>query len=259
MTELLELLTRASGIASDLIWAAALVFLRVGAAMALLPAFGEQVVPQRVRLVVALAFSAVVAPAVVDKMPPMEAGLGLPALVEVLAGLALGIGTRLFVLCLQIAGVMIAQATSLSQLFGGAVPDPLPAVGNLLIMAGLALAVAAGLHVKLAQLLILSYDVLPPGRLPGSGDMAQWGLAQVGRAFGLAFSLAAPFTIASVLYNVAIGVINRAMPSLMVSLVGAPALILGGLGLLFIVAPFLLGVWLQALEGFLNQPFRIAP
>lgn len=259
MTELLAILTRFSGVGSDYLWAAALVFLRVGAAMALLPAFGEQSVPQRVRLVAALAFSAIVAPAVADRMPDLAVGIAMPALVEVFAGLAIGIGLRLFVLALQIAGVIIAQATSLSQLFGGAVPDPLPAVGNLLVMAGLALAVVAGLHVKVAQLFILSYDVLPPGSLPGSADMARWGLSQIGRAFALAFSLAAPFTIAAVLYNVAIGVINRAMPSLMVSLVGAPALILGGLGLMVVVAPFALGAWVQALQGFLDQPFRFAP
>ena len=34
-----------------------IVFLRVGAAMAVLPAFGEQTVPGRVRLVLALAFA----------------------------------------------------------------------------------------------------------------------------------------------------------------------------------------------------------
>ena len=50
---------------------AAIVFLRMGAAMALLPAFGERVVPTRIRLVLALAFTAVVAPAVTAAVQPL--------------------------------------------------------------------------------------------------------------------------------------------------------------------------------------------
>ena len=49
-------------------WLGWVVFLRVAAAMALLPAFGSQSVPLRVRLALACAFAAVVAPAVADRV-----------------------------------------------------------------------------------------------------------------------------------------------------------------------------------------------
>lgn len=259
MNELLAILTQLSGLGAGMIWTATVVFFRVGTAMALLPAFGEQSVPQRVRLVLALAFTAVVAPTVGSQIPQPELGFALPLLVEVVAGLMLGIGMRLFVLALQMAGTIAAQAMSLSQLFGGAGPEPQPAVANLLVMGGLALAVVAGLHVRIAQLLILSYEMLPPGRLPVAADLARWGVFQISRAFSLAFSLAAPFTIAALLYNIALGVINRAMPTLMVSFVGAPALTIGGLILLAIVAPAALGIWLEGLHGFISHPFRAEP
>ncbi len=74
-------------------------------------------------------------------------------------------------------------------------------------------------------------------------------------AFALAFSLAAPFTIASFVYNLALGVINRAMPQLMVTFVGAPAITLGGLALLLVSAPILLGIWHQCLVDFIADPF----
>jgi flagellar biosynthetic protein FliR len=245
------------GLSETALWAGFLVFLRVGAAMALLPAFGEQAVPQRVRLVLGLAFTAVVVPAVSDQVAAVPQALALPLVTEVLAGLAIGLGLRMFVFALQMAGTMAAQAASLSQLFGGAGAEPQPAIAHLLTMTGLALAVMAGLHVRVAELLILSYDVLPPGRLPGAGDLADWGLHQVARAFALAFALAAPFAIASLIYNVALGVINRAMPQLMVAFVGAPALTLGGLILLALAAPLALPVWLHALQGFLAAPFAV--
>lgn len=258
MTELIGPLSQLAGMSQSVIWAAFLVFLRVGAAMAVMPAFGEQSVPQRVRLVVALGFTAIVAPAVSQDVAPLEGMLALPLLTEVVAGLALGIGLRLFVLALQMAGTIAAQSTSLSQLFAG-MGEPQPAMSNLFVVAGLALAVIAGLHVRVAELLILSYQILPPGQIAPAPDLADWGLAQVTRAFSLAFILAAPFVLASTIYNIALGVINRAMPQLMVMFVGAPALTFGGLVMLMIVTPLLLSVWMKALGTFLNAPFEAGP
>ena len=236
-------------------WGAFGVFLRVGAMLALAPAFGETVIPVRVRLAIALAFAAIVTPAL-PAPPPVT----LPALgAEVAAGLMLGIGLRLFVIALQVAGTIAAQATSLAQFFGGAGVDPQPAMSQLLVMAGLALAVMAGLHVRLAELLILSYDLMPPGRLPDAASLAQWGVAQTGRAFALAFAIAMPFVILSLVYFVALGAINKAMPQLMVALVGAPAITFAGLALLLVCAPLALPIWHDALAGFLRDPGGLPP
>lgn len=262
-------LAEIADLARGAFWVGFIVFLRVGAMMALVPAFGEQAVPMRLRLALALAFSIIVAPAVAPVLATAtatmsaSAGQGLyPARLlatEVTAGLILGIGLRIFVMALQIAGTIAAQASSLSQFFGGAGADPQPAMAQLLLIGGLALAVMAGLHVRIAGALILSYELLPPGVFAPVAMLADWGLIQVTRAFGLAFSLAAPFTIAGLIYNMALGVINRAMPQLMVAFVGAPALTLGGLVLLFLAAPLALSVWFQAFDLFLADPFRAAP
>nr|WP_280517767.1 flagellar biosynthetic protein FliR [Falsirhodobacter halotolerans] len=246
-------LSEATGLAADLWRQGFAVFLRVGALMALLPGFGEQVVPARVRLVLALALTAVVAPVVT--LPDLGlAGYGG----EVVAGLVLGLGLRLFIVVLQTAGAIAAQASSLSQILGGA-GEPQPAIGHLLTWGGIALAMSAGLHLRVVEALILSYDALPPGAVMSPGVMAEWGVAQVAQAFRLAFSLAAPFVAASLIYNVALGVINKAMPQLMVSMIGAPALTLGGLAMLAVVAPLALSLWLGALHDWLADPFAGAP
>ena len=117
----------------------------------------------------------------------------------------------------------------------------------------------AGLHVRAAELLILSYDLMPAGGYPDPARVSDWGLGLIGSTFTLAFSLAAPFVIAATIYNLAIGAINRAMPQLMVSMVGAPALTLGGLALLAIVTPILLAVWLETFSAHVAQPFGPAP
>jgi flagellar biosynthetic protein FliR len=256
ITELSGLLDLAEGVA----WAAVLVFLRVGAMVALMPGFGETAVPPRVKLALVLAFTVAITPILAERLPVAGSGSDMAMLgAEAVAGLILGVGMRLFLLGLQTAAAIIAQATTLSQLFGGAGPEPQPAIGNLLTMAGIALAMAAGLHVRAAELVVVSYDILPPGLFPDAGIAADWGLALVGRTFALAFSLAAPFVIAGMIYNLALGAINRAMPQLMVSMVGAPALTLGALALLAVVAPVLLSVWLGAFHDHLADPFRGPP
>jgi len=235
------------------------IFLRVGAAMSLLPGFGEKMVPARIRLVLAFAFTAVVAPAVqphVQALIESRPNSALVLLCETMTGLSLGMVLRLFVLAIEMAGSLAAQSASLSQMFGNS-GEPAPAIGHVLLMAGLTLALLSGLHVRLAGALILSYDALPVGQFPGAALMRDWGLAGISRAFALAFSLSAPFVIAALVYNLALGVINRAMPSLMLSMIGAPALTAGGLILLGVTAPLMLGVWNADFADFLANPFAV--
>jgi flagellar biosynthesis protein FliR len=254
IAELSGLLDLAEGLA----WAAALAFVRIGAMVALMPGLGDPAVPQRIKLALVLAFTLVVAPVLADQLAgqtPSFLALGG----EAVAGLILGIGLRLFLVALQTAAAIIAQATTLSQLSPGVTPEPQPAIGNLFLIAAITLAVTAGLHVRAAELVLLSYEVLPAGGWPAAADAAEWELALISRTFSLAFTLAAPFIIASMLYNLALGAINRAMPTLMVSMVGAPALTLGALALLAVATPVLLAAWLAAFGEHLAQPFDIAP
>lgn len=238
------------------------VFLRVGAAMAILPAFGERSVPERVRLILALCFTAIVAPAVhpgiLGKLGADRA-IGLLIATEAATGLMIGFALRLFVMALQVAGSIAAQSTSLSQIFGSAGADPQPAIGHLMVISGLAIAVTTGLHVRVAELFIYSYSITSPGEFLSANLASGWAISRVSVAFGLAFSLAAPFVIASLIYNIALGVINRAMPQLMVAFVGAPAITAGGLFLLFASLPILLSVWQSSLLGFFAHPFGSIP
>jgi len=246
------------GIAQDMLWHGFLILLRVGPVMALMPAFSEQSVPPLVKLILALSFTVVVAPAVpafTTTTPGAISDVMLYSATETIAGLTIGIGVRLFVLALQTAGSIAAQSTSLSQLLGGAASEPLPAMGHVLVVAGLALAMMTGLHIRVVQLLVLSYDILPAGQFPDARILAAWGTGQIAQAFSLAFTLAAPFVIISVLYNLTLGVINRAMPQLMVAFVGAPVITAGGLMMLLLMSPLMLSVWIDAMNAFLDNPF----
>jgi flagellar biosynthetic protein FliR len=241
-------------------WHGAIVFLRVAALTALLPGFGEQYIPMRVKLGIAMAFTFIVAPALSPMAPPEGIGAyaGL-AVTESLIGFALGIGIRLFVFAIQTAGTIAATATSLSQVLGGIGAAPMPAMGAVLLIAGLTLALMMGLHDRAAEFLIYSYQIFPVGEMPGASLISEWGVSRISKAFSLAFTLAAPFVITSVIYNVALGVINRAMPQLMVAFVGAPVITFGGLFILMVGSPMILGVWSEALMRFFADPGGLGP
>lgn len=224
------------------------VFLRVGAMMLVLPGLGDRMIPARVRLVGAFALTAAVTPSIA---PPPVVDEGI-ILVETSVGLALGAVLRFVASALTMAGMMAAQLTSLAQLFGNT--EPSSAMGNLLNLAGLALLMASGLPLMVVDLLIRSYDVLPLGLpMPGS-DVIAWGVSRAAQAFALAFALAAPFALAALIYNAAMGVINRAMPQLMVALVGAPAITWASSALLLLAAPMIVAVWKTAMIATLADP-----
>lgn len=253
MNEFLEPLAEIGHFSEPFILMGFLVFTRVAGMVALMPAFGEQMIPVRVRLAAAIAFTLIVAPLVT--VPAQYSPLTLIG--EAAVGLLYGLGMRFFIFALQTAGTMIAQAISLAQLFGLA-GEPQPVVGSFLTLAALALVVATGLHIRAAALIVQSYELFPPGSGLPAPDLAQWGVAQVSRSFGLAVSLAAPFLIASLLYNMALGIINRAMPQLMVTFIGAPAITLAGIALLAVAAPLMLDIWRGAFDGFMNDPLAAA-
>lgn len=262
MTGLIAQLSGVFGIAEGVIWQAALVFLRVGAAVALLPGLGESFLPQKVKITAVMVITAIVFPAVLEAPagllgpdPQSTVFTPLNIAAELVAGLLLGFTLRLMILCLQTAGTMIGQSISLAQMFHGTGPEPQPIVSNLLTLGGLVLFCSMGGLARSVELLVYSYEVLPPGQLPDPGEISRWALGLTARAFSLAFMLSAPFILAALLYNLALGAINRAMPSLMVTFIGAPALTLGGLILLALASPFLLQSWHDALGVRLLDPF----
>ena len=235
----------------------ALVFFRVGAVIFVLPAFGEMLVPMRVRLAGAIAFTMVTVPAVLPDI--LSASLPahpfiLLALSEAVTGLAFGFSLRFTLMALQVAATISAQSTSLSQLLGGSSVDPQPAIGFVLLLAALALAAELGLHVQITMMFVHSYSMIGLG-VPITGEyLAGWSVQAVASTFSFAFTLAAPFVVVSLLYNLALGVINRAMPQLMVAFVGAPAITLGSLILLALCAPLILTVWAEVFQLRIQSP-----
>ena len=228
-----------------------LTFLRVSAAIALLPGIGETSIPAQIRLGLAIMISLAIFPRVEELTTSPNVSDAFVA--EILAGLFIGAMLRLLVLGLSMAGTIAANATSLAQLFSVG-EDHQPALSRFLFLAGLTIAFKLGLLTQTVGFLLFSYEVLPLGSLPDPAQLLAAISTEGGQAIALALQLAMPFLIASLLYNLALGVINRAMPQLMVTFIGAPALSLGGLLLLAITAPLMLSTWHHAFASYLGNP-----
>ncbi|MEM6386074.1 MAG: flagellar biosynthetic protein FliR [Pseudomonadota bacterium] len=245
--------------ASDTLVIIFLVFLRVGSALFVLPVFGEMVLPVRLRLGIAIALSLIIHPMIdidLEKLWTSASILLQILFSEIFIGLIVGLLLRLHIMSLQIAATIAAQSTSLSQLLGSNTVDPQPAIGLILYVAALALAVELGLHVQLTVMFAITYDIVGVGATFKS-ESSNIIRDTVVATFRFGFILAAPFVAASILYNLALGVINRAMPQLMVAFVGAPAITLGALVLLALTGPLMLALWLDRFQLYLRNPFGI--
>jgi flagellar biosynthetic protein FliR len=254
----LSILTPLFEMAGILAFVAVGVFTRIGAALFLVPGLGERAVPMRVRLGAALALTLVLAPIIApmaDQSPPTSSALAWLMLAEAASGLVIGLAFRLLIIALQIAGSIAAQNLSISQMFGaGVAPEPEPTIATLLGMGGVVLALVAGLHVRLIVSLADLYQVLPFGVMPGGSALAEWSTARVSEVFALGLSLALPFIAIGFAYNLALGALSRAMPQLLVALVGVPLLIGLGLAVLWLSIPEIFARWGDALQHVLADP-----
>ena len=99
------------------VFAAGLVFSRLGAIIMLLPGLGETFIPARVRLAFALALTLMLFPLLGATAPPLPAdgaGLGGAVIKELLIGLMIGGILRLFMNSLATAGEIVSLQTTLS-------------------------------------------------------------------------------------------------------------------------------------------------
>ncbi|MEM6650398.1 MAG: flagellar biosynthetic protein FliR [Pseudomonadota bacterium] len=227
------------------------VLLRLSIMIFLLPGIGEAGVPVRIRAGVVIALTAAMVPAIVPTQMVDLTTTDILVLFafEGLIGFALGFSFRVLIYALTIAGTIIAFASSLSQIFGpGLVAEPNPSISMLLMMAGTALFVTLDLHTMSVGLLMQSYDLFPLGNVPDTGALAEWAMERTAGAFALAVSLALPFVLINFLYNIVLGLINQAMPQVMVTFIGVPANVLAGLFVLGLSIVIILQVWADAAE-----------
>lgn len=208
-----------------------LIFVRIGSAMVIMPGLAEAYVAARARLLLALGLSlALLAPLApsLPAMPDQPLALARLLAAEAVLGLFIGSAVKVIFAALHIAGTTIAFHSGLAA---AAIFDPSEATqgtlpGNFLTTTALVLLFVTDAHHLLIEGMAASYATLPPGDMLPWGDMAELLARLVDQAFALGLRLAAPIVLVSVLTYLAMGVLNRLMPTFQVFFIALPLQIL---------------------------------
>lgn len=231
------------------------IFTRMSVFIYLLPGLGETVIPQRIRLAAAFLMTWMIVPLLAPTLNTIEPNLIQIVFIiakEGFYGFLLGFSFRIMIFTLQILGNVVSQALSISQVLGeGIATEPNTTISTLFIMAGITLLVTLDLHVEALRVFYRSYEAFPLGATPDFDSIAYLITHKAMGAFSFAIALALPFVILNFVYNLMIGFLNKAMPQLMVSFVGMPAITGAGLFLMVIATGSILGFWTHSYaDGF---------
>lgn len=203
------------------VFAFMVLFCRLGSAMMSLPGIGEASVPARVRLAVALLMAGLLVPTIGPSLPALPANplqLAFLLLSEIGFGLALGLAVRLMLSAMHVAGTVIALQAGLAaaSFFDPNQGGQSAVVSGALVLMGVTLVFATDLHLVMLQAAHDSYTLFPPMRVPAFGDFANVAGQLVGGGFALGIKMAGPFIVYGIVFNVALGLLNRLMPTLQI-------------------------------------------
>lgn len=242
------------------VFAGLFVFARIGTALSFLPGFGTTWVPVRLRLLLALATTAVVVPVLSGQVPPMPAApIGLVVLLatEAAIGLFLAAVARIAFAALHVAGTFIAYLASFTT---GFIQDPVAdqqtaTVAGFYTTLGVVLIFVAGFDHLMLRGLVDSYALFPPGLALPLGDLSR-SLARIAAgSFALGVQLAAPMLIVSLAYQVGTGLLARLVPQLPVMFFGLPAQLALNLWVMALTISALMLAFLDGFGGLLADVF----
>ncbi len=226
-------------------WIAAFIFpaSRILALISSAPIWGSAAIPRRTRLILGLAITFAIMPA----LPPMPSaapgsvvGLWLIAQ-QILIGLGMGFAMRVVYTALDVAGEYIGLqmglgfATFYDPQHGGQTPVIAEFLGLLAILVFLSL----NGHLLYVATLAQSFVAIPVSVTPlGSGSWLN--LVELGaKMFSGGLLLALPVLVALTITNVALGVLTRAAPQLNLFAVGFPLTLAGGFAILGLMLNYL--------------------
>ena len=117
------------------------------------------------------------------------------------------------------------------------------ALGRLFSLGAPVLLLASGLYAAPVAALAASYDLLRPGEMLPAGAGASSVVAAMAASFALAFQISAPFVLASLVWQTAIGLVARLAPRVQVHFAGLPGQLLFGLMLLAALSSTVAAAW----------------
>lgn len=224
-----------------------LVFARIGGCFMVLPAFSSAKIPKQVRLFLAIAFSCSIAPFVKTEFIPLinhidNGTLLLLIASETMIGVLLGASVQAFFVALQFATNIISLSIGFQaqRTFGIIDSNSGGTLDNLVSVTAMVLFFVSDMHMAVLKGLVNSYFSITPS-LAMNPELALHDYKDsLIAALNTLFRIGSPFLIYSILVNFTVGLINKLTPSIPIYFISTPAVMIGGVFLLYIMFPELL-------------------
>jgi flagellar biosynthetic protein FliR len=216
-----------------------LVFCRIGGCVLVMPGFSSARMPMVIRVFMAGALSLAVIPVLWDTVYPAihtssATYIGF-IFSESLIGVMYGMLARLYTLGLQFAASVLAMMVGYSQPSASDIFEDTAesALSGFVTFAGMMILFIMDFHHIVFRALIDSYTSMPFG---GIMDMRSTLISFTDTLSSTTFimlRLSSPFLIFGLLFNIAIGFINKLAPQIPVYFISTPYLLFGGLFLFY--------------------------
>ena len=227
-----------------------LAFVRIGAILATLPILGDEPVPVRVRILLAVAVCLVIIPVLpgdwIALQPNDIIGFALAVGQQVLLGGIIG-----FVAKIIFDGLVAAASVCGYQMGFGTASLMMPGVGERLDgfqalhrVFVILIFFSLNLHHLFFEAIFQSFQLVKPGHLHLTRDLAEYLLRCTSGIFSVALQLAAPVLIALSFTMVALGLVARTVPEFNVFTASFPASFFVGLTVYLACLPFFPG-WIS--------------
>lgn len=234
-----------------------LVFVRVGGLLVSAPFFSRPFVPVLVKVMLAVLLAFVLAGFAMGPLPAHvdhPVGFAVALAIEAGTGLLLGYGARFVFFAVQTAGEAIGFQMSLSmaQAYSPTADGSAGPIGQVLSVTFLLLFLLLDGPVHLVRALAGSFEVIPLGgaALAAGGPLLiEW----TGAFFALALRLAAPFMVALLLLDVALGIFARVVPQADLFAISLPAKLALGMAAFFVFVQGFVALAPSLLEGVLSN------
>lgn len=203
------------------------------------PVLGANFVPMRVRLILSVAVSILVAPALTDipAVPALSVQALLVVVQQILIGVALGFFLQMMFQVFILLGQLIAMQMGLGF---ASMMDPTNGI-NVAIVSSFYLMFATFIfvlldgHLAMISVIAESFEQIPISAQPLAGEVYLRIVSTISWVFSSALLLALPALTALLITNFAFGIMTRAAPQMNIFALGFPVALMFGLFIIWVM------------------------
>ncbi|MEW7007047.1 MULTISPECIES: flagellar biosynthetic protein FliR [unclassified Lentilitoribacter] len=222
-------------------------FCRIGGCFMALPGLSSARIPVQIRLMIALAVSMAILPLMWEMLYAQTKVSGGEYIIliggEIFVGVTMGLIARYITLGLQFAGTAMSMTIGYNAAPSPGIVEyePESDITTIISFTAIVLLFMTDFHHMIIQTLVRSYEFMPIG----GGFQNRMALVSLtdtlASTFILMLSLASPFIIYGLIFNLSIGMVNKLAPQIPIYFISIPFILTGGLILLYLgISDFLI-------------------